>query len=155
MKQMYLFPNLASVYAKLSTLQGTDAGQGANLIGVQDAGSKFVGNTVEEVLLELKDAIPATGGGLFLGSRIIDADYQATTSDYTIFVDCTGSLELTLPPITTPGQLLWINGIGSDTFDVTASGTDTIVGAASGTIGATDLIVLQSFPDNDWKLLVG
>lgn len=53
MKQMYLFPNLASVYAKLSTLQGTDAGQGANLIGVQDAGSKFVGDTVEEVLTEL------------------------------------------------------------------------------------------------------
>lgn len=50
---MYIFPALASVYAKLATLQGTDAGQGANLIGVQDAGSKFVGDTVEEVLTEL------------------------------------------------------------------------------------------------------
>jgi hypothetical protein len=61
MKQMYIFPSLASVYAKLATLQGTDVGQGANLIGVQDADGNFTGDTVEEVLAELKNAIPIAG----------------------------------------------------------------------------------------------
>ena len=65
MKQMYIFPALASVYAKLSTLQGTDAGQGANLIGVQDAGSKFVGDTVEEVLQEVGTQLSGGATGTF------------------------------------------------------------------------------------------
>jgi hypothetical protein len=51
-----------SKYHRKTTLASTATAEGASLIGVEDAGGKFTGTTVEAVLLELQNNIDAVVG---------------------------------------------------------------------------------------------
>ena len=66
---------IADGLAPLDALASTDVGEGASMIGVEDASAKFTGDNVEEVLEELYDLVQA---GVSQASLQVEAPTELT-----------------------------------------------------------------------------
>lgn len=88
------------------------------------------------------------------GTSTKTADYTVTTGDFTILVDATGPVTITLPPAYAyPGMIVNIKNINTGAVTVARSGSDTIDGVTSWDISAQyDSATFQSNGTN-WFVL--
>jgi hypothetical protein len=94
----------------------------------------------------------STSPGNTLAITLISNTYSVKSTDELIVASSSG-YDVTLPPATGTGRLLWVKYVGSGTINVDGSNSDTLDGASSQSLLQYDSLMVSDYLTGAWAVL--
>lgn len=102
--------------------------------------------------------MPYPGGGGGGGGVITSMNIKEVSSNYLVLItddiiSGTGTLNVTLPPVSTALKSLTIKSTTGSVITVIANGSDTIEGSPTQVLSSEESITIAPTATNDWEII--